>query len=49
MTLQNKVLKNMYEDMKKETVISVSHDKNALKYCEKVYSVKKYKIDKIIL
>ena len=46
---QNKVLKNMYEDMKKETVISVSHDKNALKYCEKVYSVKKYKIDKIIL
>ena len=46
---QNKVLKNMYEDMKKETVISVSHDKNALKYCEKVYSVKKNKIDKIIL
>ena len=46
---QNKVLKNMYEEMKKETVISVSHDKNALKYCEKVYSVKKNKIDKIIL
>jgi ABC-type bacteriocin/lantibiotic exporter with double-glycine peptidase domain len=46
---QNKVLKNMYEDMKKETVISVSHDKNALKYCEKIYSVKKNKIDKIFL
>ncbi|MDC3071707.1 ABC transporter ATP-binding protein/permease [Candidatus Pelagibacter sp.] len=46
---QNKVLKNMYEEMKEETVISVSHDKNALKYCEKVYSVKKNKIDKIIL
>ncbi len=46
---QNKVLKNMYDEMEEETVISVSHDKNALKYCEKVYSVKKNKIEKIIL
>ena len=37
---QNKVLKNMYEDMKKETVISVSDDKNALKYCEKLFCKK---------
>ena len=35
----------MYEDMKKETVILVSHDKNTLKYCEKSM-YKKNKIDK---
>ncbi len=46
---QNKVLKNMHNEMKEETVISVSHDKNTLKYCEKVYSVNKNKINKIIL
>ncbi len=46
---QNKVLKNIYNEMKEEMVISVSHDKNALKYCDNVYSVKKDKIEKIIL
>ena len=46
---QNKVLKNIYNEMKEEMVISVSHDKNALKYCDNVYSVKKDKIEKTIL
>ena len=46
---QNKVLKNIYDEMKEEMVISVSHDKNALKYCNKVYSVEKNKIEKTIL
>ena len=46
---QNKVLKNMYDEMKEEMVISVSHDKNALKYCNKVYSVEKNKIENNII
>ena len=38
---QMKVLKNIYEEMKDQTVVSVSHDKKTLKYCKKNFSVKK--------
>ena len=35
--------------MENETVISVSHDKNSLKYCKKVFSVSKNDLEEIIL
>ena len=46
---QNRVLKNIYSEMENETVISVSHDKNSLKYCKKVFSVSKNDLEEIIL
>ena len=46
---QNRVLKNIYNEMENETVISVSHDKRSLKYCKKVFSVKKNELVKIVL
>ncbi len=38
---QNRVLESIYNEMYNLTVISVSHDKNSLKHCKKIFSVKK--------
>ena len=46
---QNRVLKNIYSEMENETIISVSHDQNSLKYCKKVFSVSKNDLEEIIL
>ena len=46
---QNKVIKNIYEEMSLETIISVSHDKNSLKYCKNIFHVEKDKLIKITL
>jgi ABC-type bacteriocin/lantibiotic exporter with double-glycine peptidase domain len=40
---QNKIINNIYKDMKEKTVISISHDFKALKYCDKVFSISKNK------
>ena len=44
---QDKVLRNISKGMQNRTVISISHDKNSLRYCNKIYSVNKNEIKKI--
>jgi ATP-binding cassette, subfamily B, bacterial PglK len=44
---QDKVLRNISKEMQNRTVISISHDKNSLRYCNKIYSVNKNEIKKI--
>ncbi len=40
LSTQEKVLKNIYNEMENKTVISISHDVNSLKYCAKIYLLK---------
>ena len=44
---EKKVLENINKEMDNKTVISISHDKNSLKFCEKIFSVNKNEIKKI--
>ncbi|MDB3888936.1 ABC transporter ATP-binding protein/permease [Candidatus Pelagibacter sp.] len=44
---QIKVLKNISNEMKNKTVISISHDKNTLKHCDKIFLISKNEIKKI--
>ena len=44
---QNKILKNIIYEMKNKTVISISHNEDTLKYCNKIFSVSKNEIKKI--
>jgi len=36
---QTKILKLIYKDMQKKTIITVSHRINTLKYCQKVFKL----------
>jgi len=36
---QNKIIKNIYDEMKEKTIISISHDIHALEYCDKTFSI----------
>lgn len=36
---KEKILKNIYKEMEKLTVISVSHDLKSLKYCQKIFKI----------
>ena len=38
---QSKIIKNVYEEMKEKTIISISHDIHALEYCDKIFSINK--------
>ena len=44
---QGKILKNIIYEMKNKTVISISHNEDSLKYCNKIFSVSKNEIKKI--
>jgi ATP-binding cassette, subfamily B, bacterial PglK len=44
---QDKVLKNISNEMKNKTVISISHDRSTLKHCDKIFSISKNEIKKI--
>ena len=44
---QGKILKNIIYEMKNKTVISISHNEDTLKYCNKIFSVSKNEIKKI--
>jgi ABC-type bacteriocin/lantibiotic exporter with double-glycine peptidase domain len=41
---KEKILKNIYKEMQKLTVISVSHDLKSLKYCQKIFKIVTKKI-----
>ena len=45
---EEKILKNIYNEMKNLTVISVSHDLKSLKYCKKIFEIVEKKIIQVI-
>jgi len=45
---EEKILKNIYKEMEKLTVISVSHDLKSLKYCKKIFEIVEKKIITVI-
>ena len=38
---QNKIIQNVYREMREKTIISISHDIHALEYCDKIFSINK--------
>jgi ABC-type bacteriocin/lantibiotic exporter with double-glycine peptidase domain len=44
---KDKILKNIYKEMEKLTVISVSHDLKSLKYCQKIFKIENKKFTEV--